>query len=408
MKRESMATQISPKNVVGRDKLIDLIWKKLGKKSIRFTAERRVGKTTVMAKMEMEKRSGFEVVFLEVEGIDSPAKFTQHLFNKVNPLMSKSDKAIQAFYKLFNSLGGTEVAGLLTLPEHKEIDWQNTLYKTFELISSNNIDKVVVVMIDELPYMLQKIASLSSSENQKTLALTFLDSMRAIRQKHNNIRMIYAGSVGLHHVVSEIKQSTLASQPVNDMPIVDIRELDKEDAFALAKNILKEEEVEISESEYQKSLRTIIALADYIPFYIEAVCTKLGEIDSVVNPKLITELVNNQLFGDNDPWEMEHFRSRIEVYYPGVLKVSDNKPINKAVFVRALLDHLALNEKTESIDQIYQAMKSRFPIDDKQVVIQLLKSLAQDHYLTTNSELEYEFRFALIKDWWKKAQGLTT
>jgi len=57
-----MATQIDPKNVIGRDQLIAQIWKMLGKSSVRFTAVRRVGKTTVMAKRAAVPHSRFEVL----------------------------------------------------------------------------------------------------------------------------------------------------------------------------------------------------------------------------------------------------------------------------------------------------------------------------------------------------------
>jgi hypothetical protein len=49
--RWKMAVQIDPQNVVGRDRLIQQIWRKLQTQSLRFTAERRIGKTTVMRKM---------------------------------------------------------------------------------------------------------------------------------------------------------------------------------------------------------------------------------------------------------------------------------------------------------------------------------------------------------------------
>ena len=53
-----MARQVGPKNVVGREKLIEKIWKKLETRSLQFTAERRVGKTTVMTKMDAEPNAG--------------------------------------------------------------------------------------------------------------------------------------------------------------------------------------------------------------------------------------------------------------------------------------------------------------------------------------------------------------
>ncbi len=55
---ESVGKQIAGKSVVGRDKLIDRIWRRLENESLRFTAERRIGKTTVIKKMLAEPRPG--------------------------------------------------------------------------------------------------------------------------------------------------------------------------------------------------------------------------------------------------------------------------------------------------------------------------------------------------------------
>ncbi len=68
-----MATQLGAQSVFGRDKLIRRMWKHLERGSLRFTAERRIGKTTVMKKMAAEPPDGFEVVFLDVEGVDRPS-----------------------------------------------------------------------------------------------------------------------------------------------------------------------------------------------------------------------------------------------------------------------------------------------------------------------------------------------
>ncbi len=53
-----MATQLAPKNVIGRDRLINQIWKMLKSYSLVFTEERRIGKTTVMQKMKEEALDG--------------------------------------------------------------------------------------------------------------------------------------------------------------------------------------------------------------------------------------------------------------------------------------------------------------------------------------------------------------
>ena len=87
-----MAKQVGPQNVVGRDKLIETIWKKLETRSLQFTAERRVGKTTVMTKMAAEQKAGYEVLFMDLEGIDSPTRFVELIINRALPLLSAASK----------------------------------------------------------------------------------------------------------------------------------------------------------------------------------------------------------------------------------------------------------------------------------------------------------------------------
>lgn len=406
-----MAIQVAPENVIGRDELIAKIWKRLAKKSIRFTAERRVGKTTVMTKMTAEPEAGFEVLFLELEGIDSPDRFAELLLNRVTPLLSKTDAA-KGWWTIFrDSIGGTEIAGVFKLPESNKMGWQTTVEKTLEGACTHNSDKTIVLLMDELPYMLQKIASIEADGQQKTLALTLLDTLRSIRQKHSNVRMVYAGSVGLHHVVTDLKQSKLASEPLNDMPIVEIRALSEPDAITLTARLLSEEGVELAAEDGATIHQRIANRTDCVPFYIEAVCSRLGEQDGPIDSDDVDRTVREQLASDHDPWEMEHFRERLETYYSGTVQATSGGKIRDEEIARAILDHLALVDEPRSIEQIWSAVKAQFKIADRQHIVGMLKSLALDHYLISDTENDdtekrYSFRFPLIRGWWRTAQGL--
>lgn len=401
-----MAIQIDPKNVIGRDKLIERIWKKLRKDSIRFTAERRVGKTTVMTKMAAEPRPGFEVLFLELEGIDSPERFVELLINRVMPLLSKTEKAKGWWSSFHEAIGGTEVAGIFKLPNVSKIGWQATLTKTLEGVCEHQADKTILLLMDELPYMLQKIASVSQDGEQKTLALTLLDTLRSIRQQYKNVRMVYAGSVGLHHVVTDLKQGTLASEPVNDMPLVEIRALDVPDAIILAERLLKEEDVEVLAEGRQAILERLVHLTDCVPFYIEAVCSRLGESAGPINIRAVDETVQRQLTSDHDPWEMEHFRERLGTYYSGTIKDTSDTILRDEEIARVILDHMAVVNTSQSIDEVWDVVKSNFSLTDRNHIVEMLRSLALDHYLVSDIEKRYSFRFPLIQGWWKIAQGL--
>jgi len=69
-----MAKQIPPNEVVGRDKLIARMWKTLERSSAVFTAERRIGKTTILKKMEAEPAEGHVILYADLEKVDTPAR----------------------------------------------------------------------------------------------------------------------------------------------------------------------------------------------------------------------------------------------------------------------------------------------------------------------------------------------
>ena len=398
-----MAVQVAPENVVGRGKLIEQIWRRLEKNSLRFTAERRIGKTTVMVKMKAEPKPGYEVLFLELEGIDSPERFTELLLNRIKPLLSNKATAMHWWNGFWAAAGGIEIAGKIKLPDKSKMGWQTMLQKMFEGLSEHQSNKKILLLMDELPYMLQKIAA--TSQEQKTLALTLLDTLRSIRQLHPNLRMVFAGSVGLHHVIADLKAARLASEPVNDMPAIEIHALQESDALILAKRLIKEQKIEISEDE-DEFFDRLVALTDAVPFYLEKVCTRLGELEQPVSTDDVEKAVRYQLTTALDPWEMEHFRDRLRIYYSGVVTAADGKEIAKAEIATKLLDALSDVKSPKSIENIWQAVKAKYALSDRQFIVNLLRSLALDHYLISDAEKKYSFRFPLIKQWWKLAQGI--
>jgi stage III sporulation protein SpoIIIAA len=51
--------QIDTQSVIGRERLIGLLWETVELQSLIITAERRIGKTTVMRKLEREPSAGW-------------------------------------------------------------------------------------------------------------------------------------------------------------------------------------------------------------------------------------------------------------------------------------------------------------------------------------------------------------
>ncbi len=87
-----MAKQVAPDHVVGRDKLITQLWKVIERESVIFTAERRIGKTTVMKKMEAEPVNGTIVLNADLEKVDMPIRFVETLLTGLKKYLTKRAK----------------------------------------------------------------------------------------------------------------------------------------------------------------------------------------------------------------------------------------------------------------------------------------------------------------------------
>ncbi len=128
--------------------------------------------------------------------------------------------------------------------------------------------------------------------------------------------------------------------------------------------------------------------------------------DEVATPAAVKSEIKKLLTHESDPWEMEHFRDRLKIYYHGQLTDADGKAVETASIAKALLDNIAVAAETQTIDACCADLKARSRFDDRDGVIELLKSLAKDHYVTRDENGRYRFRFPLVQTWWTLAQGL--
>ncbi len=390
--------------VFGREKVIERIWKLLNERSILFTAERRVGKTTVLNQLKGTPKAGYRVIFSDLEKIDSPLEFINDVLNKTAPFISTEDKASGWFFKLWEALEGTEIGGLFKIPEHKEKDWKALLQIAINAICSKTNDTVVFLW-DELPYMLQKINEHEIANGSvEGSSLKIMDTLRALRQEHSNLRMVFTGSIGLHHVLNTLTNDTYASESVNDLEKVALLPLNENAAQEMAQFHLEKEQIRGVEGNLANS---ISRQCDCIPFYIEKLIRRLTIHEQELSEALINQEIAHILTDANDDWELEHFRSRLGTYYKGVILDANEREIKKSAIAKAILNHCAVSAEPQSIDACYRAVKSSYSIDDRDLIITLLNNLVKDHYLLRDEHGRYRFCFSLVQRWWLLAEGLT-
>ncbi len=170
---------------------------------------------------------------------------------------------------------------------------------------------------------------------------------------------------------------------------------------------MSKEKVNIAPDRIDAIANQIAMQTDCVPFYIERVVSRLAEQDEPVVESSVDKMIHRQLVDDKDDWEMNHFRERVEIYYKGKVRDASGRELERHVVSRRILDHIACEDRPQSIDDVWAGVMSKMALDDRDVVIELLSLLAQDHYLIADDSKRYSFRFPLIRRWWLIAHGLT-
>jgi hypothetical protein len=384
--------QVDIKAVIGRDQLVALLWETVESQSVVITAERRIGKTTVMKKMEGEPEAGWVPVYQDLESCHSAMEFAMAVYREIDRFLSKKGKITRRSKELFRALEGTEIGGVFKLPDSTTASWKDVLTKAIEDLIHENDEKTKLLFLwDEMPFMLVNIRD---REGEQT-AMQVLDHLRWLRQTHSGLRMVITGSIGLHHVIASLKEKRYANSPVNDMAAIDVQPLSEADAAHLASLLIVGEGLQSLDQ--AAAAKAIAREADGFAFYVQHIAKGLRIQGLDATPANVTKVVAAHLVDANDPWQLLHYRERISTYYP-------NTADQKAVFL--ILDQLAVQEGSAAVNELLAMLKSASPFDDRERLLLLLSLMERDHYLKRAEDGCYHFRFPLIRRWWKLNRGL--
>ena len=387
--------QIDLKEVVGREAIIEQIWDTLDQQSIRMNAERRIGKTTIIKKLCSEPRQGWVPIFQDLEQYHTAVEFAASVFREVETHLSSFNKTARHARRLLESLGGAEVGRVFKLPDFaQEKPWKEIISSAIQDIIENceKIEKRPLFLWDEVPFMLDNI----KKHEGETVAMEVLDTLRALRQTYasRGLRMVITGSIGLHHVINSLKHQGYANSPLNDALAIQVSALDATSAQELASKLLQGEG--INTGHLQETAVAIAKISDGFPFYIHHIVKSMKQVGQPETLDIVEQIVVRQLLSADDPWELNHYRDRIGIYY--------GKKHEKAVL--GILDSISVSSNAMSLNALLAELKAVGLLDDRELLIELLRLIEQDHYLTRNSDGHYSFQFPLLQRWWKLSRGL--
>lgn len=378
---------IPPHEVIGRDVLISCLWDVLQRQSLILTAERRIGKTRVIDKMRMEAAVDKLPYFRDLEHVHTALEFAEMVFRDVEDALSRSNRPATRVRSFLAQLNGAEFQGA-KFPSVAAAHWKDLLSKTIEDLMENQ-EKMVIFFWDELPWMIDNI----KVNDGDRVAMEVLDTLRFLRQTHPRLRMVFTGSIGLHHVIAALKEKGYANSPINDMYSLDVPVLAPHDAQELARLLLEGEGIQTHDR--QAAAHAIAAAVDNNAFYIHHMVDRLKVGGHLPNEAAIEEIISEALFAGQDHWDLRHYRVRIDTYYK-----------DDASLVLQLLDILALAEEPLSLDDLFNRLQSQTTSAEAEKTRDTLTLLQRDHYVDRVADGAYCFRIPLIRRWWRLNRGL--
>ena len=387
-----------------RKDFIEDLWEALEKHNVLLLAPRRIGKTSVMYRMLDYPKDGLLVIHMNVEDIENPDDFFIALVDAINEhqpdYLRKILTATTGFLKgVFDRIESIEAYDLklqLRKAEDSRKDWQDKLQELLERVL--NSSQKVLFIVDELPDMLNSIMRSLPEEYEK-----FLHWFRKTRERslEGEVRWLVGGSVNLIAALDQQGKVKL----INDLKIEPLLPFTREEVEKYVTEMLKQKGVTFDDTTVPRIWEL---LGSPIPLFLQMLTQEIHRVwkrnrSETVTADTVTEVFNKALLGEMARDKLQHYRSRIPLYYP--------EKEQEATYY--LLNKLSLSEDGITRDTLFNLYRK---IEGKKTARRtgpalnqafqgLLMYLRSDFYIEETGDGKYDFASRLLKTWWKKYYG---
>jgi hypothetical protein len=378
--------------IVGRQDFISAAWRTLVYKSLYMNDLRRIGKTKIIQKMHAEPPPGWLAAFSDLEGTHTTEEFAALVYKDSAEVLTAKQQKLRKMSALLGKAGGTAILGILKLPDGQPAPWKDVLRATFddivEALGTMDHGTRMVFFWDEVPYLIENIAK----RQGKDMAMQVLDILRELSQRHDTVRLVLTGSIGIHHVLRSLWGDGYKGSPLNHMDLIQPGPLQPEHSVPFAESGIARRGLLCALSD--QCAAALAELASHVPFYIEKLAARLPRGESLVPATIEVEL-DRELRSDNSDWDLDYYRRRVKSVFPETEKL-----------VLAILDGIAASKVPAlTFQEIRKPVSVAMAVDDE-VLREHLKLLCMDHYLVRDEANAYRFYLPLIRRWWRINRSL--
>ena len=245
---------------------------------------------------------------------------------------------------------------------------------------------------DEFPLMLHNLQRRAGQDT----AIQLLDHLRALRlARADRLRFLFTGSIGLHLVLRSLREAGNTNDPVNDMLSLTVPPMAKHDTCELADALLRE--TRATPTHVPRLASEIAKQVGGFPYYVHHVVDQLDQLKRQPNLRDVSAAVDHLVYDPHDPANLNYYVTRLSSYYP-----DDQRGLALLV-----LDTLARQRSPTPAPELLNLCKHRNPSLADEQLRGVLTVLSEDHYIERTqctTGVAYDFRWPLIKKWWKETR----
>jgi hypothetical protein len=364
---------VPPENVVGRVRDVAEVMDSLNGSGAVLVGDRRHGKTSLARVVQREAaRAGAVVVAASAER-ETYGEFVAALATELGQL---EPRWAQEMAKLRIAL----TAGPVKVERDRRA--AAVLDELLDRVVAQAKGRQVVLFIDEVTILARNL-----ERHERGAGNNFLHLLRRFRQEHGTaVATVLSGSIGFHHVSPD------APSTVNDIRKIAVAPIRSDHAAYLAECLLLGDGIA---ADGRTTLAEAIATAaENVPYYIQHLVAATIRIRRsgrpLPQPADIPQLVDDAITDLSDPWDLKHYRNRLDDYYG-----ADSKTIGK------LLDIYAHAGTALRIDDTLMRLRSEgSPIIDRDQLVAFVERLELDHYLVRTGDVD-RFASPLVQQAWR-------
>ena len=382
--------RLNTKDVMGRDNEIARYWGVLERQGLVISAERRIGKTHIVLKMQDECRNGYLPVYQDLEGVHSIADLVRSIYGTVQQ-SSRASPSLKARIVKWSGLLPGKIAGV-DLPT-ADSAWRVLLSDASEDLISIADDRLILMLWDEFPLMLHNLQCGEGAD----AAIQLLDFLRALRlARADRLRFLFTGSIGLHLVLRSLRKAGNTNDPVNDMLSLTVPPMAREDTCDLAAALL--EETRATPAQIPELASRIASEVGGFPYYVHHVVDQLDQLRRQPALQDVSSAVDSLVYDSHDPANLNYYVNRLSSYY-----AADERSLALVV-----LDTMAGQATPTSVPELLNLCRHRDPSLADEQLRKILMALTEDHYIEPRrgaGGAAYDFRWQLVKKWWKERRS---